>query len=172
MDHRAGLRPREPWARPKRSGWIFPPKKGAGWSMSWSAAMAQTSSSRRRAFFPPLPEGVDLSGNHGRYIILGLWGAIGTQPMSPRDLTIKNLTIGGATFPKPRALLPGHAHGCRVPDRVPLGCPRQPSVRCIGRARSPASDQERRDNQSGDRPDDQLGSRQARAPVSPVAVAS
>ncbi|MBC2669525.1 zinc-binding dehydrogenase [Novosphingobium piscinae] len=51
---------------------------------------------------PAFPEGVDLAGNHGRYIILGLWGAIGTQPISPRDLTIKNLTIAGATFPKPK----------------------------------------------------------------------
>jgi 5-exo-hydroxycamphor dehydrogenase len=52
------------------------------------------------------PEGVDLAGNHGRYIILGLWGAIGTQPISPRDLSIKNLTIAGASFPKPK-----HYHG-------------------------------------------------------------
>jgi threonine dehydrogenase-like Zn-dependent dehydrogenase len=51
---------------------------------------------------PAFPEGVDIAGNHGRYIILGLWGAIGTQPISPRDLTIKNLTIAGATFAKPK----------------------------------------------------------------------
>ena len=48
------------------------------------------------------PEGVDLTGNYGRYIILGLWGAIGTQPISPRDMTTKNITIAGATFPKPK----------------------------------------------------------------------
>jgi threonine dehydrogenase-like Zn-dependent dehydrogenase len=48
------------------------------------------------------PEGVDLIGSHGRYIILGLWGAIGVQPISPRDMTTKNLTIAGATFPKPK----------------------------------------------------------------------
>ena len=52
------------------------------------------------------PEGVDLAGNHSRYIILGLWGAIGTQAISPRDLSIKNLTIAGASFPKPK-----HYHG-------------------------------------------------------------
>jgi threonine dehydrogenase-like Zn-dependent dehydrogenase len=52
------------------------------------------------------PEGVDLTGNHGRYIILGLWGAIGTQSISPRDMTTKNITIAGATFPKPK-----HSHG-------------------------------------------------------------
>ena len=69
---------------------------------------------------PAFPEGVDLAGNHGRYIVLGLWGAIGTQPISPRDLTLKNLTIGGATFPKPK-----HYHGAmhmavRLQERVPL----------------------------------------------------
>lgn len=66
------------------------------------------------------PEGVDITGNHGRYIVLGLWGAIGTQPISPRDLTIKNLTIAGASFPKPK-----HYHGAmhlaaRLQDEVPL----------------------------------------------------
>jgi 5-exo-hydroxycamphor dehydrogenase len=48
------------------------------------------------------PEGVDLAGHHSRYIILGLWGATGTQPISPRDMTIKNLTVAGASFPKPK----------------------------------------------------------------------
>lgn len=51
---------------------------------------------------PAFPEGVDLTGNHGRYIVLGLWGAIGEQPISPKDTTTKNLTIAGATFPKPK----------------------------------------------------------------------
>jgi 5-exo-hydroxycamphor dehydrogenase len=60
------------------------------------------------------PEGVELTGNHGRYIILGLWGAIGTQPISPRDLTTRNLTIAGATFAKgeyPLAELVTHRFG-------------------------------------------------------------
>ena len=66
------------------------------------------------------PEGVELTGNHGRYIVLGLWGALGTRAISPRDLTLKNMRIGGATFPKPR-----HYHGAvhlaaRVQDRYPL----------------------------------------------------
>ncbi len=52
------------------------------------------------------PEGVDIAGNHGRYIILGLWGALGTQPIPPRELSTKNLTIAGASFPKPK-----HYHG-------------------------------------------------------------
>lgn len=70
---------------------------------------------------PAFPEGVDLSGNHSRYIILGLWGAIGTQPISPRDLTIKNLTIGGATFPKPKHYYEAMQLAVALQDRVPLG---------------------------------------------------
>lgn len=70
---------------------------------------------------PAFPEGVALSGNHSRYIILGLWGAIGTQPISPRDLTIKNLTIGGATFPKPKHYYQALHLAVALQDRVPLG---------------------------------------------------
>jgi 5-exo-hydroxycamphor dehydrogenase len=66
------------------------------------------------------PEGVNLSGPHSRYIILGLWGAIGTQPISPRDLTIKNLTIAGASFPKPRHYYHALHLAARLQDRVPL----------------------------------------------------
>jgi threonine dehydrogenase-like Zn-dependent dehydrogenase len=51
---------------------------------------------------PAFPEGVDLTGNHGRYIILGLWGQMGTAAIEPRELTIKNMKIKGATFPKPK----------------------------------------------------------------------
>lgn len=69
---------------------------------------------------PAFPEGVDLAGNHGRYIVLGLWGAIGTQPISPRDLTLKNLTIGGATFPKPKHYYGAMHMAVRLQERVPL----------------------------------------------------
>jgi 5-exo-hydroxycamphor dehydrogenase len=48
------------------------------------------------------PEGVDLTGNHGRYIVLGLWGQLGTSTISPREFTIKNMIVKGATFPKPK----------------------------------------------------------------------
>jgi threonine dehydrogenase-like Zn-dependent dehydrogenase len=67
------------------------------------------------------PEGVDLAGNHSRYIILGLWGAIGTQPISPRDLTTKNLTIGGATFPKPKHYYQALHLAVALQDKLPLG---------------------------------------------------
>lgn len=69
---------------------------------------------------PAFPEGVDLAGPHGRYIILGLWGAIGTQPISPRDLTIKNLDIGGASFPAPRNYYHAMHLAARLQDRIPL----------------------------------------------------
>ena len=66
------------------------------------------------------PEGVDIAGNHGRYIILGLWGAIGTQPISPRELTLKNLTIAGATFPKPKHYHAALQLAARLQNEVPL----------------------------------------------------
>jgi threonine dehydrogenase-like Zn-dependent dehydrogenase len=69
---------------------------------------------------PAFPEGVALTGNHGRYVILGLWGAIGTQPISPRDMTTKNLTIAGATFPKPKHYYQAMHLAARLQDRVPL----------------------------------------------------
>jgi threonine dehydrogenase-like Zn-dependent dehydrogenase len=69
---------------------------------------------------PAFPEGVELTGIHGRYVILGLWGAIGTQPISPRDMTTKNITIGGATFPKPKHYYEAMHLAARVQERVPL----------------------------------------------------
>lgn len=69
---------------------------------------------------PAFPEGVDLTGAHGRYVILGLWGAIGTQPISPRDTTTKNLTIAGATFPKPKHYYEAMHLSARLQDSVPL----------------------------------------------------
>lgn len=69
---------------------------------------------------PAFPEGVDISGIHSRYIILGLWGAIGTQPISPRDLTLKNLTVGGASFPAPKNYYQAMQFAARVQDEVPL----------------------------------------------------
>lgn len=69
---------------------------------------------------PAFPEGVDLAGIHARYVILGLWGAIGTQPISPRDLTTRNLTIAGATFPKPKHYYEAMHLAARLQDKVPL----------------------------------------------------
>lgn len=69
---------------------------------------------------PAFPEGVDLAGAHGRYIVLGLWGAIGTQPISPRDLTLKNLTIAGATFPKPKHYYQALQTAVRCQEQFPL----------------------------------------------------
>lgn len=69
---------------------------------------------------PAFPEGVGLTGNHGRYIVLGLWGATGTQPISPKDTTVKNLTVAGASFPKPKHYYQAMHLAARVQDRIPL----------------------------------------------------
>ncbi|MBY8860388.1 zinc-binding dehydrogenase [Nocardia sp. CA2R105] len=66
------------------------------------------------------PEGVNLIGQHGRYVVLGLWGAMGESAIQPRLLTTKNAHIVGATFPKPK-----HYYGtvqlvARCQDTVPL----------------------------------------------------
>lgn len=100
--------------------------------------LAQPATERRRAVYdctgpagpdvvveaagalPAFPEGVDLCGHHGRYIVLGLWGAVGSREISPRDLTIRNLTIGGATFPKPKHYYQAMHTAARLQDRYPL----------------------------------------------------
>lgn len=69
---------------------------------------------------PAFPEGVALTGAHGRYIILGLWGAIGAQPISPRDMTTRNITIAGATFPKPKHYYAAMHLAASVQDQLPL----------------------------------------------------
>ncbi|MFC5458895.1 zinc-binding dehydrogenase [Massilia niabensis] len=69
---------------------------------------------------PAFPEGVDLTGTHGRYIVLGLWGAIGTQPIAPRDLTIKNMKVTGATFAKPKHYYEALHLATRLQERYPL----------------------------------------------------
>lgn len=69
---------------------------------------------------PAFPEGVNLTGHHGKYIVLGLWGEIGTQPISPRDLTIKNMQIAGATFPKPKHYYEAVHLATRLQERYPL----------------------------------------------------
>jgi threonine dehydrogenase-like Zn-dependent dehydrogenase len=69
---------------------------------------------------PAFPEGVDLTGNHGRYIVLGLWGQLGTSTIAPRELTIKNMKIKGATFPKPKHYYGAMQLAARLQDRYPL----------------------------------------------------
>lgn len=69
---------------------------------------------------PAFPEGVDLTGNHGRYIILGLWGVIGTSAISPRNLTLKNMHMHGVTFPKPKHYYQAVQMAARLQDRYPL----------------------------------------------------
>jgi 5-exo-hydroxycamphor dehydrogenase len=51
---------------------------------------------------PAFPEGIQLGGNHGRYGIMGLWGATGDTAFPPRELSTRNLTVAGASFATPR----------------------------------------------------------------------
>jgi 5-exo-hydroxycamphor dehydrogenase len=71
-------------------------------------------------FLPAFPEGLDLAGIHSRYVVMGLWGAIGTQPVSPRDLVTKNATIVGASFPKPKHYYGAMHLAAQLQDKVPL----------------------------------------------------
>jgi len=66
------------------------------------------------------PEGVDLTGRYGRYIILGLWGVAGDVGMSPRELTIKNMRVGGATFHKPKHYYEAMHLVARLQDQFPF----------------------------------------------------
>ena len=71
-------------------------------------------------FLPAFPEGLNLTGAHGRYLILGLWGALGTQAIAPRELTTKNMTIAGASFPKPKHYYTAMHLAARLEDRIHL----------------------------------------------------
>jgi len=66
------------------------------------------------------PEGLELTGSHGRYIVVGLWGAIGTRPIAPRELTIKNMRVMGASFPKPKHYYEAMMLSARLQDTYPL----------------------------------------------------
>lgn len=69
---------------------------------------------------PAFPEGVDLVGIHGRYIVVGLWGAIGTREVSPRELVIKNASLIFASFPKSKDYYKSMRIATRLQDRFPL----------------------------------------------------
>ncbi len=66
------------------------------------------------------PEGVNLVGNHGRYIVLGLWGVIGEVGISPRNLTLKNTHLHGVTFPKPKHYYQAVQLAAAMQDKFPL----------------------------------------------------
>ena len=51
---------------------------------------------------------------------MGLWGAIGTQPVSPRDLVTRNIDIVGASFPKPKHYYGAMHLAAQLQDKVPL----------------------------------------------------
>lgn len=65
-------------------------------------------------------EGIDLTGSYGSYNVVGLWGQVGERSVPPCDVTNKNMTIGGATFPKTRHYYQAVQLAERLQDRVPL----------------------------------------------------
>jgi threonine dehydrogenase-like Zn-dependent dehydrogenase len=69
---------------------------------------------------PAFPEGFDLAGDHGVYVILGLWGAIGTSEISPRDFTTRNLTVVGETFHRNRHYYEAMLLAADAQERFPL----------------------------------------------------
>lgn len=71
-------------------------------------------------YLPAFQEGVELMKPHGRYLIMGLWGAVGTQPFSPRDLTIKNASLHGSFFPKPKHYYQAMQIAVKLQDRLNL----------------------------------------------------
>jgi threonine dehydrogenase-like Zn-dependent dehydrogenase len=69
---------------------------------------------------PAFPEGLDLVGDQGLYIIQGLWGAIGNVEVEPRALTIKNVRVVGDSFHRNRHYFQAMKLAGRVQDRFPL----------------------------------------------------
>jgi threonine dehydrogenase-like Zn-dependent dehydrogenase len=69
---------------------------------------------------PAFPEGFDLVGSYGVYVILGLWGATGTTEIEPREFTTRNVTVVGDTFHRNRHYYEAMHLAHRVQDRLPL----------------------------------------------------
>ena len=69
---------------------------------------------------PAFPEGVDLAGDQGTYIIQGLWGEMGDAMIEPREVAIKNLKIVGDTYHRNRHYFQAMKLAARVQDRIPL----------------------------------------------------
>ena len=101
-------------------------------------AMAGTADERRREIFdicgkagpdlvieaagvmPALTEGLELTGTHGRYLIMGVWGDVGTYPIPVGTFGWKNLTVFGYTFSKPKHYYAALTLATELQDRLPL----------------------------------------------------
>jgi 5-exo-hydroxycamphor dehydrogenase len=66
------------------------------------------------------PEGFDIAGEQGTYIIQGLWGELGNVEIEPRLLTIKNVKIVGDSFHRNRNYYHAMKLAARVQDELPL----------------------------------------------------
>ncbi len=69
---------------------------------------------------PAFPEGMSLVGHHGRYLVLGIWGALTPLTITPAEFANKNITLFGFTFPKPKHYYGALQLAVKNQDRVPL----------------------------------------------------
>ena len=65
-------------------------------------------------------EGSDLTGVNGTYVVVGLWGPVGPTEVHPGDISWRNKSIGGATFPKIKHYYQAVQLAARLQDRFPL----------------------------------------------------
>lgn len=65
------------------------------------------------------PEGLPMLATHGKYLVLGIW-AEGEQPFAPMALTTRNITVLGASFPKPKHYHAAMHLSSRLQDKIPL----------------------------------------------------
>jgi 5-exo-hydroxycamphor dehydrogenase len=71
-------------------------------------------------YFDAFPEGVDLTGNHGTYSMVGLWAGADTRLINPTVLVGKNMGAVGASFPAMRHYFQAVGLAARLQDRLPL----------------------------------------------------
>ncbi len=69
---------------------------------------------------PAFGEGMDLVGHHGQYLVLGLWGDVGSTSIKPGDMSWRNVTVSGYTFSKPKHYYQALQLAVQQQDRIPL----------------------------------------------------
>jgi threonine dehydrogenase-like Zn-dependent dehydrogenase len=65
-------------------------------------------------------EGSDLTGVNGTYGVVGLWGPVGPTEVHPGDISWRNKSIAGATFPKTKHYYRAVQLCARLQDRFPI----------------------------------------------------
>lgn len=71
-------------------------------------------------YLPAFPEGISLGGQNGRYCVVGIWGAAGEIPTTPRDLVLKNFSVRGSMAPRPKYYYHALHLASRMADKFPL----------------------------------------------------